>query len=299
MMKEFSFEKASKFRKKDRYFNINYLWAPGFPWVVKKLYYTPIRPEIIVLSSLLLGLLSATLYAQGNDQLSIVAALLIFMKNFLDTVDGHLARAKGVASRIGRFLDSLSDAAVYLFLFTGIAYNLSGEEIKIEFLALSYLAMVAAFLQCSVYNYYVVTYKTMLYGVGVNKTEEAFNEEERVGNRQGLILCTFQWLYLIVYGWQDKLVTSVDKMAFRRFFGKNIHLNPKEAEIHWYRNKTFLSLYAPLSFGTQIFALALFTLWDKTIFFLYALILSGTAYTLLIFLLKIHFLSQPPPNKGS
>ena len=113
-MEEFSFEKAAKFKKEDRYFNINNLWAPGFMQAVRFLYYTPVRPEFVVLASLCTGALSAYLYSFDIYSLSIVAAISILIKNFLDNVDGHLARAKGQVSKLGRFLDSLSDAAVYI-----------------------------------------------------------------------------------------------------------------------------------------------------------------------------------------
>ncbi|MDH3975880.1 MAG: CDP-alcohol phosphatidyltransferase family protein [Deltaproteobacteria bacterium] len=290
-MEKFSTEKASKFKEEHRYFNVNHLWAPGFMRVVEILYYTPVRPEFIVLTSLFIGIIASYLYSMGEFYLSLPAAVLVVIKNYFDNVDGHLARAKGMASRLGRFLDSLADALVYLCLFTGIAYNLAERNASPPAFGYAYFAMTMAFIQCSFYNYYLVSYKTCLYGEGINKTDESREDEKEKYDEngfRGLLLFILHWIYRLLYGWQDKLVAAVDKKAYQKFKLKNDHLDEKEAENIWYTNKKFVTLFSPLCFGTQIFTLFLFTICDNIAGFLISLIVPWNIYLLVVYFLKIN-----------
>lgn len=297
-MEEFSFEKAAKFKKKDKFFDINYLWVPGLKWAVGKLYYTSIRPEVIVLLSLIAGIVSAYLFSQGDYLTSIVGVFFIQLKNFLDTVDGYLARAKNMASRLGRFLDSLADALVYICLFTGIAINIGKDgNLAVAFL-LSYTAMLSAFLQCSVYNYYLVSYKTLLNGKGINRTDETFDDDEKGVHDKGLsgrLLFVLQFIYQFVYGWQDRIVTRIDEFMLNYNEGKN-KLAVDEMETQWYGDKTFLAAVSPLCFGTQILLLSIFTIFDDISFFLILMITAANLYTLAILTIKTLTLKLPALN---
>lgn len=289
-MEVYSCEKSAKFKRSERFFDINYVWVPGYRWLVKRLYYTGIRPEAVVILSLLCGLLSAYFYAAGHYGLTLIAALFILLKNFFDTVDGHLARAKGLESRLGRFLDSMADAVVYLFLFAGIAFNISEGNLSASTMLFSYMAMLAAFIQCSFYNYYVVSYKTYLKGAGLSRTDETFSEEERVLYQKdlaGLITFVLQWLYQWIYGWQDRLVTAIDKRAYRIFRRRHQALPEEAAEALWYADKAFLTLISPLCFGTQILALAIFTIFDNLEGYLIFLLTAWNLYAIAFFVLKI------------
>ena len=303
-MEEFSFEKASKFSNKDKFFDINFLWLPGFENSVRKLYYTNIRPETIVILSLIAGLIAAYLYSLGSYYLSLAAILFIQLKNYLDSIDGHIARAKNLQSRFGRFLDSLSDALVYFCLFTGIAVNFASDMPFLFDCLLSCAAMFSAFLQCSVYNYYVVSYKTYLLGKGINRTDESFTDEEKDQYKKGLsgiALYVLQLIYQGVYAWQDKVVAHADSLA-REKSGIASHTSPcQERDRLWYADKKFLSLVSPLCFGTQILALSIFTLADNLIGFLWFIIIVGNIYTVLILLWKTYTTkipsSEPSPSR--
>jgi hypothetical protein len=298
-MEEFSFEKAAKFSKKDKFFDINYLWVPGLKWAVGKLYYTPVRPEVIVLLSLIAGIVSAYLFSQGDYLASIVGVLFIQLKNFLDTVDGYLARAKNMTSRLGRFLDSLADALVYICLFTGIAINLGQNGNLAAACLLSYTAMLSAFLQCSVYNYYLVSYKTLLNGRGINRTDESFDDDDKGGHSRGfsgLLLFVLQFIYQFVYGWQDRIVIRIDKFMFNYNEGKS-RLQAEEMETQWYGDKTFLAAVSPLCFGTQILLLSIFTVLDDISFFLILMITAGNLYTLFILAIKAVTIKLPTLKK--
>ncbi|MBE9536840.1 MAG: CDP-alcohol phosphatidyltransferase family protein [Proteobacteria bacterium] len=294
-MEEFSFEKASKFKKEDSFFDINYLWVPGLKWAVGRLYYTSVRPEGIVLLSLIAGIVSAYLFSQGDYLASIVGVFFIQLKNFLDTVDGYLARAKNMTSRLGRFLDSLADALVYICLFTGIAINLGQKGNLAAAYLLSYTAMLSAFLQCSVYNYYLVSYKTLLNGRGINRTDESFDDDDK-GGLSDRLLFVLQFIYQFVYGWQDRFVTGIDKFMLKYNENKN-RPQIEKMETQWYGDKTFLAAVSPLCFGTQILLLSIFTILDDISFFLILMITAGNLYTLFILAIKAVTIKLPTLKK--
>ena len=232
---------------------------------------------------------SAFFYSRGTYWYSIVGAILILIKNYLDSLDGHLARAKGLVSRLGRFLDSLSDAVVYLFLFTALASNVSSSQSGTELYLLAYAAMLSAFLQCSVFNYYVVSYKTFLTDDRTNRTDERFSEEDKSRYKKGLsefLLYCLQWIYQVVYGWQDRIVSSLDRELSRRFQKLNSEKSSSEVETLWYADKRFLSLVSPLCFGTQIVMLVIFTFVGNVEGFLWFVLIAGNAYTAIILSIK-------------
>lgn len=282
-MEKFSFEKASKFSAKDRFFDINYVWTPGLSWVVEKLYYTSIRPEAIILLSVLAGIMSGWCYAKGGYLNSLCGILFFQIKNYLDTVDGHVARSKGLESRSGRFLDSIGDAVANLCLFTGIAIHLGKGSPDYGDYLLSYTAMITSFLLCSIYCYYLVSYKTRITGEGLNRTDEGISEQEKAAYKNSLsgkFLLVLHYLYLAIYGWQDKFVEALDKTAFNKALRENPHTPEETLAESWYANKKFLSRIAPLCFGTQIMFLTLFTVLGGLEEFLWFLILAGSGYAL-------------------
>lgn len=289
-MEKFSFEKAQKFSNKDKFFDINYVYSPGLSWTTEKLYYTSIRPEVVVLLALLSGLIAAWLYLSESYHVNLIAAFFILAKNYLDTVDGHLARAKNMTSRLGRFLDSLADAVVYICLFTVMGVKLSSEGMGSDAYTLSYIAMICAFLQCSIYNYYVVSYKTYLNGKGINRTDESFSEEDKDlynNGLEGIALFVLQLIYQFVYAWQDRIITFIDSYTLKRFKSINHQLDTKEIDRAWYADKKFLVIVSPLSFGTQILFLSLYTLADNVAGFPWFIIIIGNIYAVIIMLVKM------------
>jgi phosphatidylglycerophosphate synthase len=284
-MDKFSFQKASKFSGKDRFFDINYVWTPALPWVVEKLYYTSLRPEAIIFLSVISGMLSGWFYAQGDYASSLLGVLFIQLKNYLDTVDGHIARAKGIATRFGRFLDSLADAVAYLCLFAGIGCHLAVNGMGNKAYLLSFAAMAAGFLLCSVYCYYLVSYQNFLAGEGINRTDEGITKEEIAEYKKGpsgWTLFCLHILYLMIYGWQDRIAAWLDLKALERVKRRPRHLSGKFSVEFWYAEKAFLSRIAPLCFGTQIMLLSLFTFLDALEAFPWFLILAGNGYALLV-----------------
>jgi len=93
------------------------IYRPLAHRLVVWLYPTRVRPEVLVLFQGGLGVLAAGLILSGDDT---AAAFLLLLRNVLDNADGQLARARGEATQLGRYLDTEVDLLTNLALFTAL-----------------------------------------------------------------------------------------------------------------------------------------------------------------------------------
>jgi archaetidylinositol phosphate synthase len=92
-----------------------------------------VTPNHLTTMRLFVGLAAAAAFAPGTYGWSNVAALLLFLSNFLDHADGELARISGMSSRIGHFYDIASDAAVTILTFVAMGVGVAASpEIDLE-----------------------------------------------------------------------------------------------------------------------------------------------------------------------
>jgi len=69
----------------------------------------PLTPNQVSVISFLMGIFAAALYVVGNP---IAGGIMVQLASIVDGVDGELARAKGMSSRAGAFLDAVLDRFV-------------------------------------------------------------------------------------------------------------------------------------------------------------------------------------------
>ncbi|MDE0390674.1 MAG: CDP-alcohol phosphatidyltransferase family protein [Rhodospirillales bacterium] len=93
-------------------------------WMVRPLVHTPVTPNHITAFRLLLGLAACGLFAMGTRPEILYAAGLFMLSNFIDHMDGELARLTGKSSRFGYHFDNYSDAVIHVTLFVCIGIGL-------------------------------------------------------------------------------------------------------------------------------------------------------------------------------
>jgi phosphatidylglycerophosphate synthase len=69
----------------------------------------PVTPNQISLFTMLLGLASGLAVAQGTYAFGVLGAALLQLQSTLDGVDGELARLRSQCTRLGQWLDTVSD----------------------------------------------------------------------------------------------------------------------------------------------------------------------------------------------
>ena len=113
----FDIEKMNKLPLEARFLDINDFWYFPNRWVVRFLYPLPVTPTQITITSLIAGLVSVGCYIIDSSAGLVWGALFLYLKIFLDNIDGNLARVRGETSRLGRFLDSLTDFMVSFLVY--------------------------------------------------------------------------------------------------------------------------------------------------------------------------------------
>lgn len=93
-------------------------------WMVRPLVHTPVTPNHITTVRLLLGLAACGLFAMGTRPEILYAAGIFMVSNFVDHMDGELARLTGKSSRFGYHFDNYSDAVIHVALFLCIGIGL-------------------------------------------------------------------------------------------------------------------------------------------------------------------------------
>jgi len=253
MTEDYSYEASVKSRASDEPIN-TYILRPAAGLLVRALYRTPVTPNQVTLAATAAGLAASVLYFQGTPLLTAAAGLSLTLKDTLDSADGQLARAKGMFSRAGRFLDSIGDFAVNLAVFAaiGAAMVRSGSGPAAPVLCL--VGFLGISLRVSYHVFYQTSFLHLENAYTGNRTSEEIREEDSSEDRlTGALHRTF----LFLYGWQDALVARID--AACRGTGES----GAEADRGWYGDVTGVRLSGFLGLGTELFVLTAFSLVNR------------------------------------
>ncbi len=96
----------------------------GLRPLVRPLAATPLTPNHITTLRLLTGFAAAFAVSVGSGVFPHVGGLLFTLSVLLDRADGELARISGKTSQWGHRFDLVSDAAVNMAIFIGLAFGL-------------------------------------------------------------------------------------------------------------------------------------------------------------------------------
>ncbi len=111
----------------DLYFN-----RPVGRRLSKVLIHTPITPNQVSLASMIIGLLSAYCFSQGNHGLGVIGSILLQISAMVDCIDGDIARMVFKETRIGKWLDISADQIVHVAVFAAIAMGAGGGHLGSE-----------------------------------------------------------------------------------------------------------------------------------------------------------------------
>ncbi|HEX7859773.1 MAG TPA: CDP-alcohol phosphatidyltransferase family protein [Verrucomicrobiae bacterium] len=129
----------------DRHFN-----RPVGRLLSKLLIHTPVSPNAVSISSIIIGVISALFFAEGSYKSALLGAILFQLSAIIDCVDGDLARILFKESPLGKWIDFWGDQIVHVSVFAGIAFGVlrNGGDKETVWLGLS--AIIGALLACIV-----------------------------------------------------------------------------------------------------------------------------------------------------
>jgi phosphatidylglycerophosphate synthase len=283
-------DKARKTRGKDDFFDISAIFGrPLALRLIPFVYHTPLSPIHVTLVAFVTGICSAVLIASGSRTDLIAGAIMLQVKNVLDTLDGHLARARNCQSRIGSLLDSNTDFLTNLCVFAAIGYHIGiDQDLSYPTVILVFTAFLSSLLQCSYFVFYLRGYLTVTRsqhnGPGIDhRHPSAYLPIEEA------LMTVLDKFYKLAYGWQDHLIESIDALsrsdALKRF--------PKEPEEiakwrqTWFNNKKHLTLSSILGLGSQLFVISILTALDQLHFYLYIPLFAGNCWFVWLICIRI------------
>ncbi len=299
MSGKFQYESTLKTKPGESFLNLQQFLFIGSKTLTKILFYSGISPHGVILLSLIFGIAGSYLMIQADKLAAIAGALLLFYKNVLDKVDGSLARAKGLDSRRGRFYDSISDFIVTLASFAAISYSLFNQYSSYYAFVIGFAAMVFSMLQCSYFIFYQVSFIKITGKQTVNRLIENVTAEDIASQDNWTTF--LQRVFMLIYGWQDKLFYMLDKIMLKKLTNaSNNTLSNRETQqtqftphLKWYTNKPFLTLASLLSIGTHIFLICISALIGR---FEYYIFVNLILMNLLLILSVIYHLRSTRKN---
>jgi phosphatidylglycerophosphate synthase len=276
---QYSYAASVKSDISDELINVH-LQRPIAGIVVRAVYHTSVTPNQLTIVSTLLGIAGGIFLAVEETHFA-AAALCFYLKDIFDSADGQLARAKKLYSRRGRFLDSIGDYIVDLFLFGGICEVLLGSGITFfPAFMVSLIGFLGISLRVSYHVFYQSSFLHQKKEYGLNRLSEELRDSDLRGDA---VTVRLQRMFYLLYGWQDRLMKRLDAWCMRSGTRKN-----DPALKAWYEDATGLRLGGFLGFGTEYVLLtACLLLNDVRLYLFVSLILLNAVWLSAILYRKI------------
>jgi len=99
---------------------VRWIQEPAARPLVYALKKTPVTPNQVTVLSALLAIIAAYFFSLGDTRSMIQGGIIFEISLILDSVDGELARAKGMASEWGRIVDGIGDYVSSIAVLIGL-----------------------------------------------------------------------------------------------------------------------------------------------------------------------------------
>ena len=110
---------------------------------------TPVTPNQVTITSLVIGIVAAVFFSHGAHTYTIIAGVFYFISTVFDQCDGEVARFKHMESDFGRFFDIIVDSIVNAAIVIGITiaiYKTNGSGLTIVVGLLAMMGIVISLL---------------------------------------------------------------------------------------------------------------------------------------------------------
>jgi phosphatidylglycerophosphate synthase len=127
------------------------LVRPSASLIVRAVFGTSLTPNHLTFTSFVLALIAGIVYTAGTPALTAVGGCLAMLSTIFDNADGMLARAKGLTSRYGAFLDLFLDRIADFAVLAGVTFGIYRSSADPRVLMLGLMTIGLYFLQVSLY----------------------------------------------------------------------------------------------------------------------------------------------------
>jgi phosphatidylglycerophosphate synthase len=120
-------------------------------WLTRRLIDVPVTPNMVTVVSFSVGILAALAAGRGGYGYTLAGAFLLQCNSILDGVDGELARIRLQKSKIGEWLDTVTDDASNLLFYAGLATGAESLPYWRELVWSARIAIVASLATMALY----------------------------------------------------------------------------------------------------------------------------------------------------
>jgi hypothetical protein len=261
-----------------------YILRPTAGLFVRILYQTSVTPNQVTIAAVVVGACAALFYAIGDGFSTILAGILVTLKDLLDSADGQLARAKNLYSRRGRFIDSIGDFVVDVLIFGAITFALYRAEASPHIILLGLAGLLGITLRVSYHVFYHVSYLHLDDLYQTNRLIEELRQEDRSGDR---VVLRLQQIFLLIYSWQDRLMFRLDEWSKILLTGST-NADRRGLDRLWYSDRIGLRLSGFLGLGTELALLTVCSLFNNLELYLWLnLLLMNSIWILTVLYRKL------------
>ncbi len=231
---------------------------------VKSIFRTRITPNMITLSTVVLGVIAGSAFIWGTGPAMVAGGACLWAAAILDGADGILARAKGLQSEFGRALDGSADALVAIFTVFPAFYHLWVTHHNPYHLALMVPAVALTVGHLAIYDFYKESY---LRGTrpgqgGEGRDADAIDETVDAARDEGPIIRVATKYFLVPHLERQKaLISWLNPHAWR--LSQVLHADDQTSEIYRKENLWPMRLWALVSLAPHTYLMAICAMFDR------------------------------------
>jgi phosphatidylglycerophosphate synthase len=237
---------------------------------VKSIFRAPITPNMITLSTVMLGFAAGCAFIWGTPTAVFFGGAGLWAAAILDGADGILARAKNQQSEFGRALDGAADALVAVFTVFPAFYHIWVTYHNPYHLALMAPALLLTIVHLAVYDFYKESYlrATRPGEVGEGHNADEIAETVEAARSQGPITQMAMKYILVPHLKRQKaFVHWLNPDAWR--LSKVLRMDPQGAEIYRKANVWPMRLWALISLAPHSYLMAICAMFNRLDLYLF------------------------------
>ena len=237
---------------------------------VRSIFKTRITPNMVTLSSVLIGLLAGCAFIWGSPSAMFVGGICLWAAAILDGADGILARAKDLQSEFGRALDGSADALVAVFTVFPAFYHIWVTYQNPYHLLLMVPALGLTVVHLATYDFYKESYlrATRPGPGGEGRDADAIGETFQAAREQGPVVRMAMKYVLVPHLERQKAIVNwLNPDAWR--LSQLLQNDDQTAEIYRKENLWPMRLWALVSLAPHTYLMAICAMFDRLDVYLY------------------------------
>jgi phosphatidylglycerophosphate synthase len=237
---------------------------------VLSIFRTRITPNMITLSTVVVGLVAGCAFVWGTPIAMFVGGACLWAAAILDGADGILARAKGLQSEFGRALDGAADALVAVFTVFPAFYHIWVTYHNPYHLVLMVPALGLTIVHLATYDFYKESYlQATRPGKGSEGHDaDTIEETAQAARQQGPIIRMAMKYALVPHLQRQKAVVSwLNPDAWR--LSQVLRNDDQTSELYRKENLWPMRLWALVSLAPHTYLMAICAMLDRLELYLY------------------------------